>query len=196
MSDLSLYEDKLCRYFKKPGIQNSREVLEAVARRAEELNIRKVIVATNTGKTAFDALEILDKGIEIIAVTHSMGFARPNFQEMDDESRAELESKGVSVLTCTHALAGIGRGIRNKLSTYQVDEIVAYVLRMFGQGTKVAVELALMAADAGLVRTDEDVISIGGTARGADAALVIQPANSSNVFDIIVKEIICKPSTI
>jgi hypothetical protein len=196
MSDLSLYEDVRCRYFNKPGIQNTREVLEAVARRAEELNIRKVIVATNTGKTAFDALEILDKGIEIIAVTHSMGFARPNFQEMDDESRAELESKGVSVLTCTHALAGIGRGIRNKLSTYQVDEIVAYVLRMFGQGTKVAVELTMMAADAGLVRTDEDVISIGGTARGADAALVIQPANSSNVFDIIVKEIICKPSTI
>ncbi|MDO9529133.1 MAG: pyruvate kinase alpha/beta domain-containing protein [Syntrophales bacterium] len=196
MSDLSLYEDIGCRYFKKPGIQNTSEVLEAVARRAEELDIRKVLIATNTGKTAFDALEILDKGIKIIAVTHVTGFAKPNFQELSEESRTELESNGVSVLTCMHALAGIGRGIRNKLSTYQVDEIVAYVLRMFGQGTKVAVELALMAADAGLVRTDEDVISIGGTARGADTALVIQPANSSNVFDLKVKEIICKPSVI
>jgi hypothetical protein len=57
----------------------------------------------------------------------------------------------------------------------------------------VAIELALMAADAGLVRTDEDVISIGGTGRGADSALLIQPANSFNFFDLKVKEIICKP---
>ena len=53
----------------------------------------------------------------------------------------------------------------------------------------------LMAADAGLVRTDEDVISIGGTGRGADTALVLQPNNSFNIFDLRVKEVICKPST-
>ena len=52
----------------------------------------------------------------------------------------------------------------------------------------------IMAADAGLVRTDEDVISIGGTGKGADTALLIQPANSSNFFDLKIKEIICKPS--
>jgi len=66
---------------------------------------------------------------------------------------------------------------------------------MFGQGTKVAVELALMAADAGLIRTDEDVFSIGGTATGADTALLLRPANSSALFDLRVKEIICKPVT-
>ena len=196
MTDVSLYEDIRCRYFKKPGLENTRDVLEAVAHRAGELNIGKVLIATNSGKTAFDALEILDKGIKIIAVTHYTGFVKPDFQEMSEEARLELESKGVSVLTCMHALAGIGRGIRRKLSTYQVDEIVAFVLRMFGQGTKVAVELALMAADAGLVRTDEDVISIGGTVKGADTALVLQPVNSSNVFDLKVKEIICKPSVV
>jgi len=51
-----------------------------------------------------------------------------------------------------------------------------------------------MAADAGLVRTDEDIISMGGTARGIDAALVLQPANSSSIFDLKVKEVICKPA--
>jgi len=70
---------------------------------------------------------------------------------------------------------------------------MAYTLRTFGQGTKVAVEIAVMAADAGLVRTDEDVISMGGTASGADTALVIQPACSADFFDLKVKEIICKP---
>jgi len=58
---------------------------------------------------------------------------------------------------------------------------------------KVACEIALMAADAGLVRTDEDVISIAGTGRGADTAVVLRPVNTRNFFDLKVKEILCKP---
>jgi hypothetical protein len=88
----------------------------------------------------------------------------------------------------------VGRAVRNKLGTYQVDEIMAYTLRTFGQGTKVAIEIALMAADAGLVRTDEDIIAVGGTSEGADTALVIKPANSFSFFDLKVREIICKPA--
>ena len=85
-----------------------------------------------------------------------------------------------------------GRAIRNKFGTYQIDEIMAFTLRVFGQGTKVAIELALMAADAGLVLTDEDIISVGGTGSGADTALVIRPANSFQFFDLKVRELICK----
>ncbi len=196
MNDLSLYDDVQCRYFRKPGPANAKGVMEAVSRRAGELKIKKVLVATNTGKTALDALEVLGKEIKIIAVSHVTGFLKPNHQEMSEESRHELESKGITVLTCQHAFGGVGRGIRNKLSTFQVDEIMAFTLRTFGQGTKVAVELSLMAADAGLVRTDEDVISIGGTGKGADSALLLQPANSANFFDLKVKEVICKPAMI
>ena len=193
MTKPSLYEDNPCRYFKKPGPNNTEMVLESVSVRARELEIKKVLVATCSGDTAFKAINILGPGITIIAVTHVTGFLKPNFQEMSEEAKGELESKGVKILTCQHAFGGVGRGIRNKLSTYQIDEIIAFTLRTFGQGTKVAIELALMAADAGLVRTDEDIISIGGTGKGADTALLIQPANSANFFDLKIKEIICKP---
>jgi hypothetical protein len=71
---------------------------------------------------------------------------------------------------------------------------MAWTLRTFGQGTKVAVEIALMAADAGLVRTDEEIISMGGTAKGVDTALVVRPANSYHFFDLKVREVICKPA--
>ena len=196
MNDLSLYDDVQCRYFRKPGPANAKGVMEAVSRRAGERKIKKVLVATSTGKTALDALEVLGKEVKIIAVSHVTGFLKPNHQEMSEESRHELESKGITVLTCQHAFGGVGRGIRNKLSTFQVDEIMAFTLRTFGQGTKVAIELSLMAADAGLVRTDEDVISIGGTGKGADSALLLQPANSANFFDLKVKEVICKPAMI
>ncbi|HVO67358.1 MAG TPA: pyruvate kinase alpha/beta domain-containing protein [Syntrophales bacterium] len=194
MSEPSLYQDVPCRYFHKPGGKNTRAVLEAVSRRAVDLSIGKVLIATYSGRTAFEALKILDEKIKIIAVTHVTGYMKPDTQELDEKDRRELESQGVAVLTCQHAFGGVGRAVRDKLATYQVDEIIAYSLRIFGQGIKVAIELALMAADAGLVRTDEDIISVGGTAKGVDAALVIRPANSFRFFDLKVKEVICKPS--
>jgi len=59
----------------------------------------------------------------------------------------------------------------------------------------VACSITMMAADAGLVRTDEDVISIAGTRYGADTAIVVQPSNSHRFYNLKVKEIICKPLT-
>jgi hypothetical protein len=62
-----------------------------------------------------------------------------------------------------------------------------------GEGTKVCVEVTLMAADAGLIPVDRDIIAIGGTGRGADTALRICPANSAKFFDLKIREIIAKP---
>ena len=189
----TIYKDKNCRYFSQAGPNNAECLMEAVERRASELSITDILVATCSGDTAFKALELLAPQRRIVAVTHVTGFVEPDHQELTDETRTRLEGLGVTVLTCQHAFGGVGRGVRNKLKTYQVDEIMAYTLRTFGQGTKVAIEVALMAADAGLIRTDKDVISIGGTESGADTALVLKPANSSRIFDMKVREIICKP---
>jgi len=194
MPESSPFHDISCRYFHKPGGKNTRAVLEAVSKRAKELSIRKVLIASYSGRTAFEALKILDKDINIIAITHVTGYTKPDIQELDEKDRGELESQGVKVLTCQHAFGGVGRGVRNKLDTYQVDEIMAHTLRVFGQGVKVAIEVTLMAADAGLVRTDEDVISVGGTAQGVDSALVLKPTNSAHFFDLKVREVICKPA--
>ncbi|MGC9975210.1 MAG: pyruvate kinase alpha/beta domain-containing protein [Syntrophales bacterium] len=194
MAEASPFHDVSCRYFHNPGGKNTKAVLEAVSKRAKDLSITKVLIASYSGRTAFEALKILDKAIHIIAITHVTGYAKPDVQELDEKDRKELESQGVKVLTCQHAFGGVGRGVRNKLDTYQVDEIMAHTLRVFGQGVKVAIEVTLMAADAGLVRTDEDVISIGGTAQGADSALVLKPTNSARFFDLKVREVICKPT--
>jgi len=194
MPESSPYHDAPCRYFHKPGGKNTKVVLEAVSKRAKALSIRKVLIASVSGRTVFEALKTLDKDIDIIAVSHVAGYAKPDLQELDEKAKRELESQGVKVLTCQHAFGGVGRGVRNKLDTYQIDEIMAHTLRVFGQGVKVAIEVTLMAADAGLVRTDEDVISVGGTAQGVDSALVLKPANSARFFDLKVREVICKPA--
>ena len=183
-------------YFTKPGPSNTGMVIECVRRRLEKLNVQAVLVASVSGQTALKAREMLKPETKIIAVSHVTGFKEPNSQEMPPEVRQDLISKGVPVLTAQHALGGVGRGIRKKLNTYQVDEIIAYTLRLFGNGTKVGVELALMAADAGLIRTDQDIITVAGTSKGADTALVLRPANSSDFLSLVVKEIICKPAVV
>jgi hypothetical protein len=83
--------------------------------------------------------------------------------------------------------------MRQKFSTYVIGDVIASTLRIFGEGVKVVCEIALMATDSGLVRTDEDVIAIAGTGRGADTAVVLRPVNSQNFFDLKIKEILCKP---
>jgi hypothetical protein len=178
--------------FDEPGAQNTDETLELARKRGQTLGIRTCAVASSRGRTAQRALELLE-GFRIIAVTHSTGFRGPNVQEMPEQERARLEQAGVGVLTAAHAFGGLGRAVRNKLGSYQVDEIVAYTLRIFGQGLKVAVEIALMAADAGLVPVGQPLISVGGTGEGADTAVVLLPANTQDFFDLQVREIICKP---
>ena len=69
-----------------------------------------------------------------------------------------------------------------------------HALRTFCQGGKVAAEIALMAADAGLVCTADPVIAIAGTGCGADTAVVLKPANAQTFFDLKFLEIICMPS--
>src|SRR4030042_5606742 len=177
-----------CRYFVKPGPANTGAVLEAAGRRAKELSSGRVVVASCTGQTAFAARKIFAPSARIIAVTHVTGFAEPNVQELSEEDRRALQEQGVEVMTCAHAFGGVGRGVRNKVGTYQIDEILAFTLRTFGQGTKVAVEIALMAADAGLIRPEEEVIAIGGSGKGADTALVLRPAPRSPIFALKVKE--------
>jgi len=179
-------------YFENPGPENTERTLGIAKRRAEELGIKTILVASTRGDTGVLAAQLF-KGYNVIVVTHSTGFKEPDFQELTEENRRAIEAAGARILTCMHAFGGIGRAVRKKLGTYELEEIVAYTLRIFGQGMKVACEMALMAADAGLVRTDELVLAIAGTSRGADTAVVLKPANAQSFFDMRVAEILCKP---
>ncbi len=182
-------------YFDEPGPMNTDETLGRVREYAEKHGTGTVLIATTTGKTALKALSLLP-GKKIIAVTHAAGFDKENEQELLPKNREKIEQMGGRILTCQHALAGISRAVRFKFKTYEIDEIVANTLRIMGQGVKVAVEIALMAADAGLVRTEEDVLSVAGTGAGADTAIVLKPNNVCRFFDVVVRGILCKPWTI
>jgi len=179
-------------YFEKTGPENTEAVLRIAKQRAEELGIKTILIASTTGSVAVRAVEVL-KGLRVIFVSHSTGFREPNVQRFTEEARKIVESKGGIILTATHVLAGLSRALRNKTNTVAIGDLVAETLRIFGHGTKVACEITMMAADAGLVRTDENIISIGGSSKGSDTALVLTPVTSQNFFDLRIKEILCKP---
>ena len=132
-----------CLYFTSPGPKNTESLFSHVVKRASTLGLRKIIIATNTGRTVDVALKYFDKNnFEIIAVTHATGHKRPDYQELSYQDRQRLISKGVKVITAAHAFGGVARGIRHRLGTYCVDEIMAFALRMLGQGVKVGIEIA------------------------------------------------------
>jgi hypothetical protein len=182
-------------YFDRPGPANTVGVAEAVRERCAELGIEHVVVASNTGATALALYEALkDTGATLVSVGEHTGFRGGDQQDLTDDRRRALEEKGIKVLICSHALSGVGRSVTNKFSGITHVEIVAYTLRQFGgEGVKVAVEVAVMAADAGLVPTDREIIAVGGTGGGADTAIVLKAAHMNNFFDLEIREIIAKP---
>lgn len=186
-------------YFEKPGGEdNTNRTLALAKARAEELDIKTIVVASTVGGTAVKAMEVF-QGYKVIVVTHTTGFHDANQQEFTTDARKAVEGQGGTVLTTTHAFGGIQRSLaapapgKPPAPSLAIGDVIAMTLRTFGQGMKVVLEIAAMAADAGLVRTDAEVIAIGGTGRGADTAVVIKPDNVHSFFQTRVKEIICKP---
>ncbi len=181
-------------YFDSPGPENTDRVLDLARRRAEELGIRNILVATSSGRTGALASRIF-KGYDLTVVSHHTGFKSPGVQELQEVFRKEILSNGGRILTASHALSGVERAVRKQLGSILPLEIMAHTLRIFGQGMKVCVEITVMAVDAGLLPIDKDIIAIGGTGKGADTAAIISPAHSNNFFDLTVREIVAKPRT-
>jgi len=181
-------------YFQGPG-DHTDETLKASKERAEELGIKDIVVASTEGTTGLKAVDVF-KGYNVVIVTHVAGYKEPGGQEVSEERMEKIREVGGKILTAAHAFSGVSQAIRKKFETVYPAGIIAQTLRLFSQGMKVVVEITAMAADAGLIPADKDVVVIAGSHRGADTAVVIKPANSRDIFDMVVKEIICKPGNL
>jgi hypothetical protein len=182
-------------YFDRPGRINTATLIATVKQRASDLGIRHVVVATTTGDTAVKlAKAFAGRKVKVVGVSYHSGFDRKgDSTAVTAENRKTIEAAGHSVLICSHALSGVGRSISEKFGGVSHTEIIAHTLRLFGcEGLKVAVEVAVMAADAGLVPTDREIIAMGGSGRGADAALVLKAAHMNNFFELEIREVLAK----
>lgn len=179
-------------YFQQAGNHNTAKTIELALQRAGELGIKEIVIPSNNGATAHALLDAARSTYEIIVVTSHAGFSEPFAKHMSDDVMGQITARGAKVVRGGHALSGVERSLTQKYGgTYPVL-IMADTLRMFGQGTKVAVEIAVMAADGGVLSGNK-IIALGGTHNGVDTALVLTPAHMNNFFDLQIHGVICKP---
>jgi hypothetical protein len=185
--------EKKIIYFEKTGAENTDVLLAEAKLRAKELGIMDFVVASTHGDTALKAKEAFGEKANVIAVTIAEGY-RENDWCMTDKERKRLQSRGIRVFTGTHALGdGVASSFTDRSGGKSIEEIIRDTLYRFGQGMKVAVEVSLMAADAGLIPMDKEVITIGGTGEGADTCIVVKPAYPRKFHEIEIREIVAKP---
>ncbi len=187
--------EKSITYFEKPGEENTAAVIEAVKIRALELGIKEVVVASTTGKTGVAMAEALqEENINLIVVTHQYGTTEEGKWDMESQYVSRLNEMGAEIISQSHILSGVEKSLSRDTGGISRIEIVADTLRkLFGKGFKVAVEIVLMAADSGALSMEGEVISVGGTAYGADVACVVKPAHSNNFYGLQIREVICMP---
>ena len=181
-------------YFENEGQNYTDELIQAVKKRLDlPNNFNNVLIASSTGKSALKLYEAVGDEVQIINVTHHSGFKNENELDIDEDMLNKLDECGIKNLIGLHAFSGANRGITNKYGGYAPLDIVSDTLRMISHGVKVACEIAIRAADAGLIPVGEEVVAIGGRSSGVDTAVVLTPVNAKNLFDLKIHEIIAMP---
>ena len=174
-------------YFEKPGKINTSQVLSLVKERADATGIRKIVLASTRGATAREFAKVFaGTDVQLVVIPWQYGFKNQP-QPFPTELATELRGEGHRVhfgtmLFHTEGFYGVG-----------APTVMANLLRIFGQGIKVCVEIILMACDGGCIEADETVIAVAGTVTGADTAVVATAAPTTRLARLRVHEILCKP---
>ena len=160
-------------YFRYCGEVNTEKVLHAVKSRCKETNLSKVVIASETERSAIKAIDVFrGTKIKIIVVTHypattwgpkgniPIGLKRKEYAE----NLKKLEEDGVKIVQGTRPFAPPSRSINWDYPTPEC--IVDKTFEIFGAGTY----------------------------KGLDTALVVKTTYSANFFrEFEVREIIAKP---
>ena len=187
-------------YYRYSGEVNTENLLNGVKQRAFARDIKFVVVPSETGISALKAIEVFrGTGISPVVVTHYpdrvsgpsgdilIGINRPEYEDR----RNKIINSGVEIVQGTRPFVPPSR---IDWTWNNMEGMIDSTLELFGSGTKIAIEVALMATDAGKVDAGEEVITCGGTYKGLDTALVVKTSHSHKFFEQFeVREIIAKP---
>jgi len=183
-------------YFDAPGSQNTEAVLDIVAERVKNGDVKYVVVASDSGETGKKMLSRLNgTGVQVVIVTEACGSEEEGKSIMDAEVEKSLRQSGARIVQATHALSGVERSINKKIGGASRVETIAEALRaLFGHGMKVCVEIVIMAADNAAIPCGEvEIIAVAGSSNGADTACVVRPAHANGFFNFQVREILAMP---
>jgi len=167
-----------------PNRDNTEATIEAARKRALELELKYIVVASSTGSTGVKVAKAFKgSGIKVIVVTlFATSTTQPNSGHM-----AKIRELGAEVLTSTHA------------GYVTPNTMIREVLRRFSQGTNVVADIVMMATDSGVIPEGVEVMAIAGMGNNADTAWVLRASGSFNFFDKIngleFRELVALPRT-
>ena len=187
-------------YFRYSGEINTFALLNLAKESAVSNNIGIVIIPSETGISALKAIQTFkETKIRLVVVTHypdrvagpngdiPIGINQPEYEDR----RKKINDSGVEIVQGTRPFVPPSR---IDWTWNSMEGMIDSTLELFGSGTKIAIEVALMATDAGKVDTGEEVITCGGTYKGLDTALIVKTSHSHKFFEQFeVREIIAKP---
>ena len=161
-------------YFEEPGEENTSDVFNCARERSSELGITHILIPSKRGVSAEKALDFFSN------TNLTLFFVGTDPASFSPETKKRIDDAGFKLAFY-------------KEVDYQYLDEVKNAFRRFGQGTKVAVELTLIATQVEIVEPGTEVVALGGSSKGLDTALVIKAATSDEFYDLEIREILCKP---
>ena len=174
-------------YFEQPGPSNTEAVIQAVAERLgresgekPEKECGTVIVASTSGLTALKFARALPNA-KVICLSEPPSYAEvsgrwPTLQDRYIDGLKRLHADIVNTAPYVfHNYIGGGNEEQRLQSLPQLSpekNLREFLITVFGNGFKVAVEAILMATSVGALKPYQPVIGVGGLHRGADTAIV------------------------
>lgn len=191
--------------------------------RAIKFKVRNILVATNSGQSVEKAKEIFGSEFTFFAVgnlpiSRKKGFALHS--GISDATKERLEEKGIKVIRQEASIfqTSTKKNINNQSfrnanrsyvsrfrKTFEDEEavpnnickVMGHILaEFFGDGPKVCLEIALMAADSGELPLSEDCLAISIPYGYSNAAVIVHPVRTSSLFSthFRVKNLLLAPS--
>jgi uncharacterized protein len=180
-------------YFRSVGPQNTQACLELMEKAVAE-GFRHLVVASTTGDSGAQAARRFEgQDVNLVVVGHSVGFKGPNLDEFLQEHHQEITRQGGKVLKATILTHSLETSLADQFKGSAPTLLIANTLRRLGQGLKVCCEIVMEGVDAGLIPEGEEVVAVGGTARGWDTVAIIKSAASKRFLQLSVLEIWGKP---
>lgn len=171
-------------YFPNGGPEHTRATLEAAKERALQLMPAAVVVTSSSGATSLEAARVFaGTGVRLIGVPFQKHLW-DRHRSLRPEVAADCRALGVEFLPDEPVLVLLDH----------IHPKVINAWRMVSQGFKVALQVASMCVETGLLEAGAHVISLGGSGWGADTAVAVRTFGYDDLFRSRVTEIIAMPS--
>jgi len=183
-------------YFETHGEINTQKTIELAKKRAKQLKIEKIVIASETGLSALAAVDVFDPS-NIIVVSSAAGTIVENtvigdlkIGLPDKEIIDRLVEQGVIVIRGTDPFWGLAA----HSEVIDTGKLGMMFYKVLCSGFHVCMTAVLEATDNGVVETGEEVIALAGSWVGLDTAIVARACNTVDFFkEFEVLELICKP---